>query len=239
MKRLVVYTCVTGGYDSPARPSVLPDWADYVCFDGSLAPSGLDSTQRSRYHKLNPHVVLPEGYEYSLWIDGNIDILSDGFYEKLQQMMDSGVLYAGIHHPQRDDVFDESVRILMNDRESFGRLVRVTRFLKKEGMPRHWGLDETNVILRKHNASEVVRFDEFWWEMLSRWTSRDQMTQSYCLWKTGLRHEYILPEGLSAQNSPWFKYTRHGSIYVKDRTLKGRWRDAVRAAKVALYKIIL
>lgn len=239
MKRLIVYTCVTGGYDSVSAPSVIPEWADYVCFGSGTAPRGLDRIQAARYHKLNPHIVLPEGYEYSLWIDGNIDILSMDFFEKLKSLMDEGALYAGIHHPQRDDVFDESVRILRNGRESFGRLLKVTRFLKKEGMPRHWGLDETNVILRRHQDPAVISFDELWWEMLLRWTSRDQMTQSYCLWKTGLPHTHLLPEGESAQDSPWFRYTFHGSKYVKDKSIKGRWKDAARAAKVALYRIIL
>ena len=32
MKKLVIYTCVTGSYDRIERPSVQVPWADWVCF---------------------------------------------------------------------------------------------------------------------------------------------------------------------------------------------------------------
>lgn len=239
--KLIVYTCVTGGYDSVSRPTVLPDWADFVCFgqDAPITWQARDNTQLARYAKLNPHLVLPEGYEYCLWIDGNIDVVDPAFFSKVEEMISDGVLFAGLHHPQRDDAYDESLRILQNDRESFCRLARVVRFLRKEGFPRHYGLDETNVILRKHDDPAVREFDELWWEMLRTWTNRDQMTQSYCFWKTCLQHGHFLPQGQCAQNHPWFRYSFHGRAYVKDKSLTGRVKDAWRALKVLVYKAFI
>lgn len=239
--KLIVYTCVTGGYDSVSRPAVLPDWADYVCFGQDLPVTwqAKDNTQLARYAKLNPHIVLPEGYEYSLWIDGNIDIVDPAFFGRMEELMAEGVPVAGLHHPGRDDVYDESLRILQNDREKFGRLVKTVKFLKGEGFPRHYGLDETNVILRRHDDPKVREFDGLWWEMLQKWTNRDQMTQSYCFWKTGIQHGHILPQGQCAQNHPWFSYTFHGKPYVKDKSLPGRAKDAWRALKVSVYKAFL
>lgn len=236
--KLIVYTCVTGGYDTVSRPSALPEWADFICFgqDIPVTWQAKDNTQLARYAKLNPHIVLPEGYEYSLWIDGNIDIVDPGFFSKVREMMSAGILIAGLYHPQRDDVYEESLRILKNDRESFGKLMKVVKFLRKEGLPEHYGLDETNVILRKHDNHEVRKFDGLWWEMLRTWTNRDQMTQSYCFWKTGLPHDHLLPQGQCAQNHPWFKYTFHGKTYIKDRSLHGRMKDACRALKVLAYR---
>lgn len=236
--KLIVYTCVTGGYDSAARPSALPEWADYVCFgqDAPVSWQAKDNTQLARYAKLRPHAVLPEGYEYSLWLDGNIDVVDPGFFGKVEEMMAEGVPFAGLYHPQRDDVYEESLRILRNDRESFCKLAKVVRFLRKEGFPEHHGLDETNVILRRHSDPKVLEFDELWWKMLSTWTNRDQMTQSYCFWKTGLQHGHFLPQGQCAQNHPWFRYTFHGRPYAKDKSLTGRIKDAWRALKVFVYK---
>lgn len=238
MNKLIVYTCVTGGYDSVSRPSALPEWADFLCFgqDLPITWEAKDNTQLARYAKLNPHLVLPEGYGYSLWIDGNIDIVDPAFFSRVMEMMDDGVLFAGLHHPQRDDAYEESLRILKNGRERFCRLVRVVRFLEKEGFPRHFGLDETNVILRRHDDPGVREFDGLWWDMLRTWTNRDQMTQSYCFWKTGLEHSHFLPEGQCAQNHPWFRYSFHGRPYIKDKTLRGRAKDAIRALKVLIFK---
>ena len=180
----------------------LPEWADFLCFgqDAPVTWQAGDNTQLARYAKLNPHLVLPGGYDYCLWIDGNIDVVDPAFFSKVEEMMAGGVLYAGLHHPQRDDVYEESLRILQNDRESFCRLARLVKFLRKEGFPRHYGLDETNVILRRHNDPKVREFDELWWEMLRTWTNRDQMTQSWCFRKTGLQHVHFLPQGQCAQN---------------------------------------
>lgn len=241
MNKLIVYTCVTGGYDSVSRPSALPEWADFLCFgqDSPVTWQASDNTQLARYAKLNPHLVLPEGYDYCLWTDGNIDVVDPAFFSKVEEMMAGGVLYAGLHHPQRDDVYEESLRILQNDRESFCRLARLVKFLKKEGFPRHYGLDETNVILRRHNDPKVREFDELWWEMLRTWTNRDQMTQSWCFRKTGLQHVHFLPQGQCAQNHPWFKYTFHGRPYVKDKSPAGRLGDAWRALKVLAYRTMV
>ena len=87
--KLIVYTCVTGGYDSVSRPTALPDWADFVCFgqDAPITWQARDNTQLARYAKLNPHLVLPEGYEYCLWIDGNIDVVDPAFFSKVEEMI--------------------------------------------------------------------------------------------------------------------------------------------------------
>lgn len=253
MNRIAVYTCVTGSYDKLNGLSTKVPWADFVFF-GEIGTAcegwdvrpinwvdkvpGGDNIALSRYAKLNPHVVLPE-YEYSLWIDGNVDICQEALYERLAKMMDEGVLYGGLSHPERDDVYDESLRIVRNARESLPKVMRVIRFLKSEGMPRHFGLNENNVILRRHNEPSVIAFDVLWWEMFMRFSHRDQLTWSYCMWKTGLKQELILPQGKCARNSSEFGYTLHGRQYVKDRSLRGRLRDALTAAKVSVYRLFL
>ena len=222
MKDLVVYTCVTGGYDSPSRPSALPGWADWVLLTEK------DFTD-NRYPKLLPHKAL-EGYDYSLWLDGNVDIVSDLFWDRIRALMDSGCLYAGIIHPQRDCVYEESVRILSNDREGMLPLLRTVRFLRSEGFPAHAGLNENNVILRRHCDPQVVRMDELWWEMYRKFSRRDQMTWSYCMWKTGLESVPVLPPGSDVRNHPFFRYTPHGKPYRKNL-----FKDALRRVKVFVY----
>ncbi|MCI5619091.1 MAG: DUF616 domain-containing protein [Rikenellaceae bacterium] len=250
MKKLVIYSCVTGSYDKIERPSVQVPWADWVCFSTEelndelwqfrriSTNSSLGPILQSRQYKLNPHLYFPE-YEYSLWIDGNIGLSSEEIFHIIEAKMSEGVLYSGIHHPERDDVYEESLRILMGRREKASSLRKTVRFLKKEGFPEHWGLMENNVILRKHNDPEIIRFDELWWSMLKRYSHRDQMSQSYCLWKCGITPDYLLPEGYSARNHPAFTYRMHGPVYVKGKSLKARYQDAVAALRVFLYRVFL
>lgn len=246
MRKIVVYTCVTGAYDAPKRPSALPAGADYVCFtpDAESCPPGapegmdLDDQMLSRWYKLNPHLLFPD-YEYSLWIDGNIDLLGGELFATIEEQTARGVLYSGIRHPERDDVYAESYKILANGRDVARRLRRTVRFLRSEGFPRHAGLMENNVILRRHNDPAVVSFDELWWSLMLRYSHRDQMTQGYCLRKCGIEPSYLIPEGFSARNHPSFAYTGHGPVYVKDRSLRGLARDGMTVLRKFFYRLFL
>jgi len=226
MTKLIVYTCVTGNYDTPKRPSTLPIWAEWRSFTER-------DFQDNRYPKLQPHKVFPE-YEYSLWLDGNIDIVSPAFWDSVEQLISDGVLYAGLAHPSRDDVYEESLRILKNDREKARNLRRTVKFLCKENFPRHYGMNENAVILRKHNDPQIISFDDLWWQLFNRYTRRDQMTWSYCMWKCGLSSINLIPKGSNVRTHPWFCYTPHGPIYKKNL-----WQDALRKFRVWKYSLWL
>lgn len=249
MKRLVIYTCVCGGYDVVEAPLAVCPEADYICFSDrpmdltvwQYRPAemkGTDGASTSRWYKLNPHLALPE-YEYSLWIDGNVCIASAELYDRIDELMTEGCLYAGLSHPLRDDIYDEAEAILKGRRESLHNLMKISKFLHKEGFPRHSSLMENNVILRAHNDPKIIASDTLWWDMYQKYSHRDQMSLAYCLWKNDVKPSLILPEGSCARNHPAFKYTVHDKPYVKDRSLRGIWKDAVCAFKKSFFHLFL
>ena len=222
MGKLIVYTCVTNGYDAVRRPSSIPGWADWKAFSDA-------DFKDNRRPKLLPHEVFPE-YDYSLWIDGNIDIVSEEFWAEIARLISEGVLYAGIPHPQRDDVYEESVRILKNDRAGAKALRHTVRHLIANNLPRHFGLNENSLVLRRHNDPRVVAFDKLWWEKFCSLCRRDQMTWPLCVLQTALPCSYILPKGSNIREHPWFRYTPHGKVYKKNLI-----KDGLRRLKVSLY----
>lgn len=233
MKKLVIYTCFTGDYDVLKDPVVRCPEADYVCFCETPQKSEIwqqkplpkecaTKALSSRYPKINPHELFPD-YEYSLWIDANINVVDSAFFERIAALMDRGVAYAGVKHPCRDDIYDESRVVVGLMKETPSKAAGAVKFLLSEGFPRHFGLMENNIILRRHCDSEVVAFDSLWWSFLQKYTYRDQLSQSYCLWKTGLKPEFILPEGENARNSKLLEYVLHRQRLVTDRSLRGRW----------------
>lgn len=249
-KRLVVYTCITGGYDKPAGDVVSRPDVDYVCFtdDADLIGSRdgvweyrrpvfdeADTILTSRRHKMSPHRLFPE-YEYSLWIDGNIVIAQDGFYDRLEELMAAGTQLACLSHPQRDDIYDEAFKVVANGRDTLCNVLRTVSFLRRSGMPRHFGLYETGVMLRRHNDSAVVAFDSLWWEMMGVNARRDQLSHTYCLWKTGVGCDLVIPAGTNVRNHPFFRYVVHDKPYIKDRTLRGLARDSASALRRAVFK---
>ena len=251
MKKIVAYTCITGGYDSLQSPACVDPAFEYIVFSPRkidchpwqwrpLQNVEANDTLTARWHKLNPHLLFPES-DYSLWLDGNLALRDGAVYEIVKAKITDGIKYAAIPHPAGGDAYDEALRILHTDKESLGRLARVSSFLKRSGFPRGESLFETNVLLRRHNDPAVLESDALWWKMLSEFTVRDQMTHSYCLYKTAVRPVSLLPEGFSTRNFPSFGYIQHdkGKKWEKDLSAGGRLRDALRRAKEAVLKIHL
>lgn len=227
MNRLLIYTSITGGYDSLQQPYLPAEGIDFICYvsrgmkhseyEGAWKIEEIpydwgDMTLLARSQKMNPHTVLPEGYEYSLWIDGNIRIKDDSLYLVCRELMEKDVKFAGIAHPVRDCVYQEAVQILRDRRESLWTLLRAVTFLRRHHHPEHAGLMESNIMLRKHNDPVVVEFDLWWWECFLKFPRRDQLTQSFAMNDTeGMTWEYLFPKGVSARNFPGVEYLRHPS----------------------------
>jgi len=225
MKKIAVYSCISAGYDSIQQPCSAPSDFSFILF----VPKGCRKKDRegawqiqelpvdwdnpiilSRFPKMCPHSLL-EDYDYSLWLDGNVGIAGDGIFEKCREMASRGVRYAGIRHPERDCVYEECDKVLKCNREKLGRLLHIVGFLSRNGLARHSGLMENNVIFRKHNSPDVIEFDRLWWEMfLAHSPRRDQLVHTMCLSAVpSLEIEYLLPEGVSVRNSPDFNYVGH------------------------------
>lgn len=114
----VIYTCITGGYDNlKTHKYINLDW-DYVCFTDEknmktdrvwdvrpLVFNKMDISRNNRWHKMHPHLLFPE-YENSLYIDGNIRILSQKFFENLESKKES--LFISTLHPKRNCLYEEA-----------------------------------------------------------------------------------------------------------------------------------
>ena len=86
----VIYTCITGGYDSLIEPKYVTEGFDYICFTDNpnlnsdvwiIKPlpsetDGLSQVKKQRYVKINAHKVVGE-YDLSIWVDGNVTIKDD------------------------------------------------------------------------------------------------------------------------------------------------------------------
>ena len=100
-ERMLVYTCTTDGYDNLRKNTVLDPRFDYICYTDNeellerksfhvwkikplekITFDGLEISNKytlQRAHKILPHTFL-QNYEYSIYIDGNMDIISRYIY---------------------------------------------------------------------------------------------------------------------------------------------------------------
>jgi hypothetical protein len=224
----VIYTALVGNYDSLMQPEAVDSGFDYVCFSDCITESKVgvweirpipftspSSTRVARYAKLQPHAVLPE-YEYSVWMDANILIKGEEFYEKVNAKIAEGAKMAFVPHPSRDCVYEEIARCYRDVRISFLDALKQRRHLLAMGYPEHWGLMETNLVLRRHNDPDVIRISDAWWEELQNYTFRDQLSQMPVCWKNGVRPELLLGEGKNTRNVPYLEVVRHNVVQQSD-----------------------
>jgi len=221
----VIYTCITGGYDELRQPlAVRSDW-DYICFTDSGAkgcegvwqfrPIGFDNADprvSSRYPKILPHRVLEE-YDWSFYLDPNIQITDDSLYDAIEARIAEGVLWSGVPHPSCDCIYTEAENCYKAGHIRFRDALGIKRKLEEEGFPIHYGMMENNLILRKHNDDRIAKVDELWWAGFSTGPHRDQLYLMPLLFEAGIYPEDLLPDSLNARNCQSLKYFPHSTPY--------------------------
>lgn len=234
----VIYTCLVGCYDDLAQPLVVDKDFDYICFSNDITRTNVgiwqiksipykckNNIRLSRYVKMLPHVVLSQ-YEYSIWIDANLQITGKEFYNLINEKIARNVAIAHVAHaiPFCDCIYGDIVNCIKNNKVEFFAARRQYFHLKKEGFPKHYGLYENNIILRRHNVEDVVKCSELWWQEYRKYTKRDQFSLMYVYWKYNVHPDLLLDENHCTRNIDFIKYNSHGQgehgIKMK---LRRRW----------------
>ena len=191
----VVYTCITGGYDTLRDPNYITEGFDYICFTDNkdikseiwqIKPlpketEGLSQVKKQRFVKINPHLLLKD-YDFSIWVDGNV-ALKDNLNEFVKNTMKDDCSVYVPQHPSRRCIYDEErIVVRMRKDKSENTRPQIERY-KKEGFPPKYGLLQSNIMLRKHNNGDCIKLMETWWKELKNGSHRDQLSFNYASWK--------------------------------------------------------
>lgn len=224
--KLVVYTAIIGGnYDNLLQPLVTDLDVKYVCYvkKGSKTESmngvweiremtyeNKDNTRVARYAKMHPHILFPD-YDYSLWIDGNIQIVDKELFSIIDGKIDDNIKISSMSHPHVNCCYDDAMICIAAKKDKTWRILEQMVYLKMHGFPKNYGMYETNVFFRNHTSEKIIQFNEQWWYLLSHMSRRDQLGCTYSMWKQGLPMDYLLPIGKNARNCEVVKYYPHKS----------------------------
>lgn len=201
-KKIVIYTSIIGNYDELKNLTYYDHHKyDYVCFTDSSEiinsknkdwiifdisliklKLNIDDTKVARYFKTHPHLFF-ENYEKSIWIDGNIDIIKN-IDDHVNLLNDDNYILC-YDHPYRNCIYQEVNACLKLKKDSIENIKNTENFLINENYPRNNGLIQSNILVRNHNNNECIFLMENWWEMIKKYSKRDQLSFNYIFWKYG------------------------------------------------------
>jgi GT2 family glycosyltransferase len=192
-KRIAVYTSIVGGYDELKTPEDLNPECDYICFTDQPEMShpvwqcrptlyfNADQTRIARYYKLHPHAYLHD-YEITVWVDANILIRND-FTVFLDRFIAGDNPVGTFKHYKRFCTYDEANECLGAQKDDQDIILKQINQYAEEGLPRNFGLPETNIFISRPNDPLAKRVFQTWWEQLDNGSRRDQLSIMYSLWK--------------------------------------------------------
>lgn len=217
----VIYTCLVGGYDKLLQPVFIDKSFDYICFSNDIKEEKVgvwriipilfddkDKTRISRYPKLLPHQVLQE-YDYSLYLDANIQITGSELYNVINQKIKENVLIAQVPNIFRNCIYRDIEIAYRRRKVDFCEAKKQYKHLKQECFPERYGLLENNVILRMHNNPKVIEISKAWWKEYCTYTHRDQFCLMYIYWKYAYMPSYLFGEGENARNVKFLELRKH------------------------------
>lgn len=217
MMDIAVITAVTGDYDYEIQYDALDKSGidRYFFTDGQSSRrgwrsvelpvgTGLDNRRLSKFPKINPHAYdFLREYEYVIWIDGDMGVLSNKFPEQIISHMSHGLLLSP-HFDDRHCAYGEAtIRPFKYAKEPLDEQVA---FYRSEGFPEDFGLFEGGIQVRRMNSPGLVAFEELWLQQNMNFSYQDQVSLPYCLWKTNLQYS-VLPN--SFRDYSWVHINAH------------------------------
>lgn len=228
--KIVVYTSIFGGYDELIDDQFIMEGVDYLCFTDRDLKSDVwnvvnstaiynDPNRNAKKFKVLPHRFLKE-YDWSIWIDGNLKIVSDA------RELCQGNPYKLYDHMQvfdkRNCIYDEAKFMLEAGQRNYQRkpekgiknwkdfpklMIDQINKYKTEGYPEQNGLSTTPIMVREHNNPLVIKHNEDWWMEIKHHSKRDQLSFNYVAWKNKFEFQHL--KGDSRNNEYFVSTGKH------------------------------
>ena len=224
MTRVIVYSCVTSGYDNIDRAILRSDpiREDNVQFRLFTDKSPAGSTgvwevgplkwhhpvcprRTARYHKCMAHRILP-AHDYSVWVDGSQVLKAMRVWEDIvKPMVDRGEDLATFKHPLRQCVYQEERACERHRKDNFDVMRGQMDRYREEGYPVYSGMVETACVVRAETP-EIREFSKRWWDEICTDSFSDQLSFNYVCWRLGQSYGHIPGH---REESSFFDFVSH------------------------------
>jgi len=200
----IVYTAIFGDYDLPQIPTVINHKIDYILFSNrhysqsQLGPWKLykdnvysplcDPRLNNRWVKILVHRWFPYA-KRTLYIDGNIQMICDPLelIYFMEQNNKNSKLFV-FAHDKRTCLYEEANAVISLGLDLPQTVTTQVDKYQHEGFSRNAGLAWCGVIVRKQGCD---KFNEFWWQEVSRHSHRDQISFPYAAKCSEIQHTIV------------------------------------------------
>jgi hypothetical protein len=216
MNKICVYTVITGDYDSLKEIEFIDKNIDYYCFTNNsninsktwkvvnVNNDGLDNKTLSRKIKILGNEITKK-YDLNIYIDGSVNLLKP-ISLFLKDCCDLNKFeMVGFKHQVRDCIYDELNAVAQLNKDTIENLSKTEEKLISEKYPKHNGLNENGVLIRK-NVESVNHLMKEWYSFVKEYSRRDQLSFNYCLWKCPIKIQIL---DMNMYDNKYFKYENH------------------------------
>ena len=203
MNKPLIYTVITGNYDTIKQPLVVEEGVEYVLFTNNpeINDAGVwkvvqipteqwqGRTERennillSRKVKMLPHKYLTEDAEWSIYIDADMEIKRP--LTELLNNLHSKTLFAAFRHSYCRKVQDEIEDLLVKNMVQPEQVKEQWQKYTEWGFRDDLGISENGLLIRRHNDRLVQKLMQLWWSEYQQGCLRDQVSLMPCIYRTG------------------------------------------------------
>ena len=202
--KFVIYTAISGGFDDLIQHAYVSKDVDYVCYTDQAVPDPgiweirpletqhLDRVRSAKYYKMFPNELFPT-HQFSVWIDGNIDVSTSKLEQSVTKLIAQNTLLAANIHFERRCAYEEALVCCRMQLDELAVISAQLMHLSQQGFPRDYGLFEMNMIFRQHHHPQNIALMQSWWDMVLRFSKRDQISFTYVLHQHQMICEKLFP----------------------------------------------
>ena len=204
---LVIYTAVTGDYDTILPPRIKEENVRYIAFmdkENFKEIEGWESIPidiindsmvlTARYYKIFPYKLFDA--DYSIWVDGRT-VINGKLSELVNLVKDECIAF--YKHRIRKCTYNEGATVIKRKLDNKERVTSQMDKYREEKYPVNNGLVETGFMIRNHSHEKLPILMESWWNEVTQYSFRDQLSIKYVMWKHNIK-EICLKNGNVLRN---------------------------------------
>ena len=221
-----IFTVITGNYDTIKQPLVVEEGVEYVLYTNNpgIVDAGVwkvvqipseqwqgrsereNNILLSRKVKMLLHKYLPEGAEWSIYIDADMVIKRP--LTELLNNLHLETLFAACRHSYCKNVQEEIADLLAKNMVQPEQVKEQWNKYVEWGFEDNLGISENGLLIKRHNDARVVQLMELWWEECQNGCLRDQVSLMPCLYRTGFMPYFQFIE-MDIRNNNFVEVMRH------------------------------